>query len=125
MHLSRPRSSILRSRKDIEALLESGDTLFRYPVKIYFLKKEDAAAPRMMVSVPKKNFHQAVDRNLLKRRIRESFRLNRDALEGVAADILFVYLGKEIEDYDIISKRIREGLRAVAQKCGALTRDSE
>lgn len=117
MDLSLPRSSILRNRKDIEALLEGGDTLFRYPVKLYYLVREDASAPRMMVSVPKKNFHLAVDRNLLKRRIREAFRLNRDALGGVPADILFVYQGKEIEEYDIISKRIREGLCAVAGKC--------
>ena len=58
---------------------------------------------RIMVSVPKKMFKRAVKRNLLKRRIRESWRKQKHtlALTG-GTDILFIYPSKEILSYEEI-----------------------
>ena len=58
---------------------------------------------RIMVSVPKKMFKRAVKRNLLKRRIRESWRKQKHslALNG-GTDILFIYPSKEILSYEEI-----------------------
>ena len=58
---------------------------------------------RIMVSVPKKMFKRAVKRNLLKRRIRESWRKQKHSLltEG-GTDILFIYPTKEIQTYEQI-----------------------
>lgn len=55
-----------------------------------------AETPRIIVSVPKKLFKRAVRRNLLKRRIRESYRVRKDLLQGCNADILFAYNTQEI-----------------------------
>ena len=103
LRYSLPKSHILRNKTDIDALVERGAVLFKYPIKAYYLERETVsgqAAPdfsRMMVSVPKRNFKRAVKRNLLKRRIREAWRLNNGILEGHGYDLLFVYLGREIE----------------------------
>lgn len=58
---------------------------------------------RIMVSVPKKMFKRAVKRNLLKRRIRESWRRQKHMLTAQGGtDILFIYPSKEIQTYDQI-----------------------
>lgn len=54
---------------------------------------------RIMVSVPKKMFKRAVKRNLLKRRIRESWRRQKNELHAKGTDILFIYPSKEIQSY--------------------------
>ena len=57
---------------------------------------------RIMVSVPKKMFKRAVKRNLLKRRIRESWRKQKHNLQTTGTDILFIYPTKEIQTYEQI-----------------------
>lgn len=112
-----PKSHILRSKSDIDALLERGAVLFRYPIKVYYLERtSDDGFSRMMVSVPKRNFKRAVKRNLLKRRIREAWRLNNGILEGHGYDLLFVYLGREIESYARIEATLTGLLRQLAEK---------
>ena len=59
-----------------------------------------------MVSVPKKIFKRAVKRNLLKRRMRESWRLNKETLGATGIDILFTYATKEILDQGEIQSAI-------------------
>lgn len=64
---------------------------------------------QFLISVPKKKFKHAVDRVLLRRRIRESYRLNRSALEKentTALDIAFIYLGSNICHYSEIEHAI-------------------
>ena len=61
---------------------------------------------RIMVSVPKKMFKRAVKRNLLKRRIRESWRKQKHGLKTAGTDILFIYPTKEIQTYEQISAAV-------------------
>lgn len=109
-----PKSHILRSKTEIDALVERGAVLFRYPIKVYYLEREGFS--RIMVSVPKRNFKRAVKRNLLKRRIREAWRLNAGILVGATYDLLFVYLGREIESYERIEATLTGLLRQLADQ---------
>lgn len=67
-----------------------------------------------MVSVPKKMFKRAVKRNLLKRRIRESWRKQKHALAGLSGyDILFTYSQKEELSYEEIYEAVGKVIEKV------------
>ena len=57
---------------------------------------------RILISVPKKLFKRAVKRNLLKRRIRESWRKQKNGLTATGTDILFIYSTKDVLAYQEI-----------------------
>jgi len=65
----------LCSRKDIQELFEKGSSFYLYPFKVYFLHPSGLAHDQVLISVSSRNFKRAVDRNLIKRRIRESYRV--------------------------------------------------
>ena len=71
----------------IETLFEKGNShsLTAYPLRAVFLKTEhhEGCAPvQLLISVPKKRFKHAVDRNRVKRQVREAYRKNKSLLEG-------------------------------------------
>jgi ribonuclease P protein component len=73
-----------------------------------------------MVSVSKRVFKRAVKRNLLKRRLRESYRTQKELLGGAGPmDLMFVYNSKEILDYQTIEQDVADILRTLASKSGA------
>lgn len=61
----------------------------------------DAGVSRIVVSVPKRLFKRAVKRNLLKRRIREAYRHQKDLISA-PVDILFIYTAQEVLPYEVI-----------------------
>lgn len=96
----------LKSRKKIERLFVSGNRIQKFPLRaVYRREPTESSGFQIAVSVPKKLFKRAVDRNLLKRRIREAFRLNQHQLElKQKVEIMFIYSAKEIQDFDQIEK---------------------
>ena len=73
----------LRSNLGIQSLLKNGETVSRFPLKIFWNISSDPgqkSQARMAVAVPKRKFRSAVDRNLMKRRIREAYRLNKSLI---------------------------------------------
>lgn len=99
----------LSSVKDIETLVRKGNPLYMHPIKA-IVSENGCGMNRIVVSVPKRLFKRAVKRNLLKRRIREGYRLNKHILlercPGITYDILFVYTGKEISGSEAIHGKI-------------------
>lgn len=79
----------------------------------------------MGVSVPKRLFKKAVDRNLLKRRIREAYRLNKKDLHELVLHkdlkliLLIQYKHREIADYHSIEEALLLGLKKLAKKLDA------
>ena len=71
---------------------------------------------RIVVSVPKKMFKSAVKRNLLKRRIREAYRLQKQLLTGNGVDLMFVYKSKDIAPYSQISDCVAAILKQISSK---------
>lgn len=73
---------------------------------------------RIMISVPKRNFKRAVARNLLKRRIREAYRLDKEAFTGLGLDMLICYKSRNIHPFADIQRDLRAAREAIASACG-------
>jgi ribonuclease P protein component len=113
----------LCSKKQMEVLFKNGTSHNAYPVKlIYLVTPVDLQFPaQAMFVVPKRNFKRSPDRNLLKRRMREVYRLQKRFLyqELTAANkkciIAFLYTGKKEEKYDVIELAIKKLLNKIMQ----------
>ena len=104
----------LRSRKTISLLFEKGKAINAPPVRMIWLEaaNRDNSILQFAVAVPKKNFKRAVDRNRLKRQMREAIRKNKMAVKSVLSEkgkpcaLLFVFSGKEAVPYREIEDKI-------------------
>ena len=100
MDFTYPKIEKLKSKKTIDSLFTEGKSVGKYPLRLVFIPDnfEDDVPLKMGVSVSKKYFKRAVDRNYFKRVLRETYRLNKhlllDALEKPYA-IMFFYQTKE------------------------------
>lgn len=105
----------------IEALFSKGASFFSYPFKLLWIEiDEDEVYPaRLLISVPKKNFKRAVDRNHIKRLIREAYRLNKSVLydclnnHQIKINIAFIYTQKDILSFHEIEKQMILTLRKI------------
>ena len=100
------------NERQILSLLKTGQVAFRHPLKLHF----QPGTGEFGVSVPKRHFKRAVKRNLLKRRVREAYRLNAARLEGRPYDIFIYYIGKQEEDYERIDKSLAQILDDLAAR---------
>lgn len=121
-----PKAERLAGRSDIGRLFTHGEAFLVYPIKCTCRWTEQGGGVRMMVLVPKRNHKRAVVRNLLKRRMREAYRLHKELLtvepgEGRAAvegvDMAFSYVAKgEPLDY----RTVERAMITILQKVSAL-----
>ena len=109
------KSERLCGKKAIAGLMERGKGGVTGCLRYKFLKSGEADVSRILVSVPKRYFKRAVKRNLLKRRIRESYRLQKDLLP-VPVDIAFLYQDREVLPFSDIYAAMTAVLTAVAAK---------
>ncbi|MBR1794900.1 MAG: ribonuclease P protein component [Bacteroidales bacterium] len=113
-----PKTERLCGKKPVAALMDRGKGGVSGCLRYRFLRREgpEADAPaRILVSVPKRNFKRAVKRNLLKRRIRESYRLQKDLLSS-PADVMFVYLPREVLPFEEIFASMAAVLKEITEK---------
>ncbi len=120
------KSEKLCSRKLITFLVNDGNILYSPLLKVYW-KKSPAGLPspaQIAFSVSRKGFAKAVHRNLIKRRMREAYRKNKqpfyDNLQsaGVCLIVLIAYRKNMIADYETIRKSIVEMLDRLSLLAG-------
>ena len=112
---SLPKSERISGRTAVGTLFSKGSWGGSGALRYCVLKGNGLGVNRMMVSVPKKCFRRAVKRNLLKRRIRESYRRQKALIPGSAGmDIAFLYNSKELLDY----RSIYDEVGAILRKLG-------
>lgn len=121
-HLKLHKSEKLCSRTAINELFARGDSAIAYPLRAVFRTNdgERLKAAQFMISIPKKKIHTAVGRVLMRRRVRESYRLNRNLLYptleacGKNVDIAFTYLSKSEADYALIDSKMKDLLGKIS-----------
>lgn len=115
-----PKKERLCGKKGIDSLLARGKHGSAGPIRYIYAPDNGEDFHRILVSVPKKLFKRAVKRNLLKRRIRESWRRLKGSLKSEQGlDILFIYSTKEVLTYQEINsniEKIADRLNNVMQK---------
>lgn len=112
-----PKSERLKSRKEIGTLFKSGSSIGVYPLRAVWKVGQDIekmGALQVAVSVPKKKFRRAVDRNRLRRQVRESYRLRRGQLNMQVippVSLMILYTGVEALPYTMIDAAMNRMLR--------------
>jgi len=99
----------LNKEKWIKELFEKGSSFHLYPFRIIYLPHPDPQYPvnQVLISVSVRNFKKAVDRNLLKRRIREAYRLTKSHLSTTGKWLIaYIYVGKKIESSSVIHTKL-------------------
>lgn len=124
----------LCSKKHIEALF-AGDnrSLTAYPLRAVYTETENekivnCKSLSLLISVSKRHFKHAVDRNRAKRLIREAYRLNKGLLldhlpEDTQLDLAFIWMSDKLCDYAIVEAKMKTILQRIAEKING--RDSE
>ena len=112
----------LKSRKQIERLFNEGKSFVVTPFRIFYLVNGQWAMGNKQyilqfgVSVSGKNFKKAVDRNRIKRLIKEAWRLQKNEMkEKLQADnkqlnVFFIYTGKEIPEYKFVFDKVKTSI---------------
>ncbi|NND63051.1 MAG: ribonuclease P protein component [Flavobacteriaceae bacterium] len=116
MGLTFSKAERLKSKKLIEQLISEGKSVKNFPVKLHFLPVDFLENSQVAFSVPKRNFKLAVDRNRIKRQLRESYRLHKDSLNsnnGKNFALLFVYIGKKQPQYAELESSVKALLKKI------------
>lgn len=113
MSFSLKKHEILRSKNNIKELFDNGSSFFLYPFKVYFLSNSSLNTNQVLFSVPKKYFKKAVDRNLIRRRMREVYRLNKSTLvtdleKSLSFSIALIYISKLKLPYEDIEFKLKQ-----------------
>lgn len=135
-----PKQERLRHKRLVDRVFSEGKSIYAYPLRMVYcidtrssqlavfrsrhipegatpadtLDNMRIAPLQMMISVPKRKMKHAVDRVLLRRRIREAWRLTRASIHktisgtDIACSVAIIYVGNEIHDYHTIEAKIRK-----------------
>ncbi|WP_256012468.1 ribonuclease P protein component [Desertivirga xinjiangensis] len=114
----------LCNKRLLDKLFHNGSSFLLYPFRIVHLSEAlPAEIPsQVVIGVPKRKFKRAVDRNLIKRRIREAFRLNKEEYlytflrqHNVGLIFSINFVGKEIGDYAFLEKKLIAAMKQLTK----------
>lgn len=104
----------LKSRKQIEKLFAEGKHINAFPVKAIYLSESAEVKLQAGVSVSSRYFKKAVDRNRIKRLMREAYRLQKESVQNAVQEknkqlsLFLIYTGNEVPDYETIYVSVKK-----------------
>ncbi|GAB3992920.1 hypothetical protein GCM10028807_26870 [Spirosoma daeguense] len=123
------QSERLCSKKIIGELFKKGSssvrTFYLFPFRVLYISQSEFPAesnvslPAIVITVPKRTFKHAVDRNLIRRRVREAYRLNKQLFSPATSEVVsqgpayiaFLYTAKQIISFEEIEKGMKLALK--------------
>lgn len=111
----------LKSRKAIEELFAKGKSFSEFPLRVFWISGEDEAGLKAGFTASSRNFKKAVDRNRIKRLMRESYRLQKDLLENEnnpgmkSLHVFFIYTGKDLPEYRLVFEKTGAALKRLVK----------
>lgn len=110
MNFTYPKKERLKSKTTIGLLFSEGKSVSKYPLRLVFRQAEENSEEKIKigVSVSKKYFKKAVDRNYFKRVLRETYRLNKHLLWDNAEgnySLMFFYQSKDRLSFEEINTK--------------------
>ena len=105
-------------------LFEQGHAEYLFPLKVLWMSSPNELSIDVKAgfSIPKKKFKRAVDRNLLKRRMREAYRLNKAEIitrameKNITLSLFIIFTANKILDYNQIEKSVIAQLKVISKK---------
>lgn len=116
----------LKSTKLIDLLFKEGKSLQQYPIRFLWMKVDSESNLQASVAVSKRFFAKAVDRNKLKRHLREAWRLQKNTIETellqkeMSIAGMIVFTGKVIKDHQLIAASLEKILLKLRQQIDEL-----
>ena len=92
-----------------------------FPIRLVWLMADDIEGIQVLISAPKRNFHHAVDRNRIKRQIREFYRTGSSslketvALKGKGLALAFLFNDNKLWDSDKLDQRLSQALEKLVE----------
>ena len=124
-HFSYQKKDKLKSRKQTQFLFAKGQSMNAFPIKlIYTLESNEPGSVQTGVGAPSRTFRKAVDRNRVKRLLREGYRLERpefiassvDALNKLRVNLFFLYTDATVISQKEIQEKIKQLLSRLSEK---------
>lgn len=115
MEYTLPKSERLHAEKSIKELFEKGSSFFLYPFKVIVLSREGIAdqVNQALFSVSKKKIKRATGRNFIKRRMKESYRLNKALLAPAGISLGFIFVGDPSTTFGAMEPKMKLALQRV------------
>jgi ribonuclease P protein component len=111
-----PKEERLCGKTTVSALISDGKWGTTAHLRYCWAAGRDSGCNRLMVAVPKKFFKRAVRRNLLKRRLREAYRLQKELLTGTGIDLMLSYSHAEVADFATLRTEVADILTRISEK---------